>query len=173
MQTTIEIEQQESQIESVLERVDKIVQHIRRVQDNCILLGEKLIEGGEIDLGRQLIQRGLLHDSSKFDVVEFEHLNMDDVEDARFKIALKQHQTKNAHHPEFHLGGIKEMNELDLAEFTCDVLARSQQMGTNIKEWLDETALEKYNFTKNSNVYKSIKRYLQFLIDKPFKRIET
>lgn len=173
MQTKELSEQKQEEIKITLDRVNKIVSHIRRVQDNCILLGEKLIEQGEINLGRQLIQRGLIHDSSKFDSVEFEYLNLDDTHDERFKIALKQHQSKNQHHPEFYVNGIKEMTELDLCEFVADILARSQQMGTNIKDWLNETALEKYNFTKNSVVYKSIKRYLDLLIDPPFKKVET
>ena len=35
-----------------------IIRHIRNVQDNCIMLGEKLIEKNELELGRLLIAGG-------------------------------------------------------------------------------------------------------------------
>jgi len=38
-----------------MEKIRRIARHIRNVEDNCLLLGEKLIERGEIELGRQLI----------------------------------------------------------------------------------------------------------------------
>ena len=36
--------------EATMEKIRAIARHIRNVEDNCLLLGEKLIERGEVDL---------------------------------------------------------------------------------------------------------------------------
>lgn len=61
--------------EATMEKIRAVARHIRNVEDNCFLLGEKLILGGEIDLGKQLIANGYVHDASKFTGIEFEYLS--------------------------------------------------------------------------------------------------
>ena len=58
-----------------MEKIRVLTRHIRNVEDNCLLLGTKLIERGEVDLGRQLIANGYVHDTSKFYGIEFENLS--------------------------------------------------------------------------------------------------
>lgn len=45
------------QINQDIGKVRAMLRHIRNVHENCLLLGERLIERGEIDLGRRLITR--------------------------------------------------------------------------------------------------------------------
>lgn len=41
------------------EKVEKVLEHIKHVQDNCYKLGFKLIKTGQFELGRNLIANGL------------------------------------------------------------------------------------------------------------------
>ena len=75
--------------EVTMVKVRAIARHIRNVEDNCLLLGEKLIESGEIDLGRQLIANGMVHDESKFHGIEFEYLSLNNPTEENTKLKLK------------------------------------------------------------------------------------
>jgi hypothetical protein len=57
-----------------LEKIELVLSHIQNVQNNCYKLGMKLIKRGEIEMGRILIAHGQVHDNSKFQGVEFDHL---------------------------------------------------------------------------------------------------
>ena len=111
--------------EETMAKIRSITRHIRNVEDNCFLLGEKLILNGEVDLGKQLIANGYVHDSSKFSGIEFEFLSLNNPQEEntklKMKLAIHQHQTTNPHHPEFWSGGIKDMPDVYLAEFVCDI----------------------------------------------------
>ena len=63
------------------------------------------------------------------------------------------------------------MPDVYLAEFVCDVLARSQEFGTNLREWIDDEATKKFNFTKDDDVYKKIMGYVDILCQKPFENL--
>ncbi len=108
-----------------IRHIKHILRHIRHVQDNCLVLGEKLIENGEFHLGRELIANSMIHDYSKFFGMEFEYLKKDtDIKDPTFLAAVRQHNETNNHHPEKH-GHISKMNDVYLAEFVCDTVSRS------------------------------------------------
>ena len=64
----------QKQIDDVLSKINRLTRHIRNVEDNCILLGTKLIQQGNIELGHKLIANGMIHDASKFSGIEFENL---------------------------------------------------------------------------------------------------
>ena len=51
---------------SDFEKIQDILRHIQNVQANCLLLGKRLIERGDFEIGRQLIANGMIHDNSKF-----------------------------------------------------------------------------------------------------------
>lgn len=79
-------------IDETEEKLYVIVRHIKNVQENCLLLGEKLIEKGLIDFGRELIARGFCHDNSKFYGIEWENMaqgNNDVSDNPNAKIKLK------------------------------------------------------------------------------------
>jgi large subunit ribosomal protein L25 len=95
-----------SKIEATLANVRGILRHIRNVQDNCILMGERLIERGQIDLGRKLIANGMKHDNSKFYGIEYEYMAptyvtgpAEDTRKMKLRLAIEHHTKTNKHHP--------------------------------------------------------------------------
>jgi Family of unknown function (DUF5662) len=163
--------------EVTMSKIRAITRHIRNVEDNCFLLGEKLILNGEIDLGKQLIANGFVHDASKFHGIEFEFMTpgaqvIEESAKVKLKLAIHQHNTTNKHHPESWSGGIQDMPDVFLAEFCCDIKARSEEFGTSLREWIDETATKKWNFSTDEDVYKKIMKYVNLLCDIPFEQIK-
>lgn len=146
------------------------MRHIDNVRDNCVLLGERLIEKGEVDIGHRLIANGYCHDNSKFEGVEWEGLHTEIKENNPdlFKYANCHHVRTNKHHPEWW-GGIQNMCRLYIAEMVCDWAARSSEFGNDLRGWIKETATKKYDFTLQGKVYKEIKELVDLLLDTPFK----
>jgi len=149
--------------------LDSLLRHIDNVRENCILLGKRLIENEELELGKTIIARGNCHDQSKFYGIEWEFMKGFDKE--KLKIAIAQHNKTNDHHPEWWVGGIKEMSSDAIGEMVCDWRSRSSEMGTNLKEWVDSKATERWGFTKNTQVYKEIMKFINLLLEKPFKKL--
>lgn len=145
-----------------------IMRHIDEVRKNCIILGEKIVEQGGTEnerFGRQLIANGYIHDNSKLHGVEWRYL----VRGGEYlSLAHEQHVSTNPHHPEYWVGGIKEMPDIYIAEMVCDWKARSSEMGTDLRAWVKDHAAEKFGFTVNTNVYKTIKKYIDLLLDDVF-----
>ncbi len=146
------------------EKIESVLNHIQNVQRNCNKLGIKLIKNGEVELGRILIANGQIHDNSKFKGIEFDHLFYGD---AILGEVIKHHNTTNPHHPEYW-GNIQNMPKIFLMEFVCDTTARSSEFGTNIREWLANSATKKYGFKMDDEVGKEISYYLDMLLEKPF-----
>ena len=159
-----------------MEKIHSIARHIRNVQNNCLLLGEKLIANGEIVIGKQLIANGFVHDASKFHGIEFDFLPpgqpTEESAKLKMKLAIQQHRKTNLHHPEAWPGGIKNMPETYLAEFCCDIKARSEEFGTDLRNWIDESATQKYKFKKEDFVYKKIMGYIDLICPRPFEEIK-
>lgn len=154
------------------EHLDNLIRHISLVREACILLGTRLIEKGEMDLGRQLIARGHIHDASKFSGIEWEYLHVgDDIDKDMLKLAIKQHTSTNSHHPEYFANGINGMSPLDLGEMVADCYARSQEFGTDIREWFKETAVDKYNISTHGKQWKLIQQYLDILLHNSFAKL--
>lgn len=166
-------EKQKRLIAETLSKITTIARHIRNVEDNCVFLGTKLIERGEIQLGTQLIANGYGHDLSKFQGIEFEHMSptepcMEEGAKLKLKLAVHHHRKTNPHHVEYWANGIREMPDVYLAEFCCDIKSRSEEFGTDLRQWIDETATKKWNFSKDDAVYKKIMKYVDILCPAPF-----
>jgi hypothetical protein len=146
-----------------------ILRHKNNVLDNGILLGTKLLELGEVELGKELIANVYSHDNSKFFEQEWNHLWPDD---PKLKDAVGIHQLNNKHHPEYW-NGIKNMPRLYLAEMMCDIKARSSEFGTSVLDWLQVTAPKKYDFSLEDQVYKDCLYFINLLCDAPFKTVKT
>lgn len=149
-----------------LDKLEKVLDHIKHVQENCYKLGFRLIKTGQFELGRALISHGQIHDNSKFFGVEFDHLFP---EDPLLFTAVKHHATTNPHHPEFW-NDIREMPEVYLAEMVCDCSARSSEFGSDVRQWFTMSATEKYRFKMDDVVGQKITYFLNMLLDKPFKK---
>ena len=157
--------------ESYAKRRKVLLRHIDNVRKNCQVLGERLIEKGELKLGHRLIANGQLHDNSKFHGVEWEYLHGDVKENnpKAFEGATYQHIHTNGHHPEYWEGGIHKMPRVYLAELVCDWAARSAEFGNDLREWIKTKATKKFDMTVQSTVYKEIKGLVDLLLDEAFK----
>ncbi len=149
--------------------VRMLLRHIRNVQDECELLAERLLEQEKQNLARALLANGMLHDNSKFRGVEWDYLSEAAKTKApdQFKAAVLQHQVTNPHHPEYW-GGIDSMPSVYIAEMVCDWKARSGEFGTDLRDWVKDKAVRRWNFTTQGRVYKEIKEYLDLLLDPRF-----
>jgi hypothetical protein len=157
-----------------IERIDKICRHISNVQENCLVLGKKLIEAGEADLGRKLIANGFIHDNSKFYATEWENLDhytgvKEQGDRTKLDLAIAQHNLSNPHHPEYW-NGIKNMPRLFVAEMVADWAARASEFGTSLHDWINGGAMKRFAFSKRDKIYREIMHFVNLLVDKPFKQ---
>ena len=150
-----------------LEKITILLRHIRHVQDNCLILGTKLIQSGQNELGRKLIANSMIHDNSKFYGIEWQELTVVDKMTKMTAAAIFQHNSINLHHPEAW-EGIKNMPLLYLAEMVCDWSSRSAESGSSLRDWVNGAAMERFGFNEKDEVYKNISFYVDLLVDKPF-----
>jgi len=161
--------------ESTMRKIRAIAQHIRNVEDNCLMLGEKLIESGEVEIGKSLIANGYIHDASKFHGIEFEFMapgvpTEEEGAKLKLKLAVMHHNRTNSHHPEFW-GGIDHMPRVAVAEMVADWKSRSEEFGTSLRDWIEEQATKRFGFGKDDDVYKEIYKFVDLLCPKPFENI--
>lgn len=152
-------------IDFFLERTKK---HIDNVRTNCNKLSKK------IDM-IELIDRGDIHDQSKYESEEyipyvwlswyykekdngFKYPNKDIKNMA--SQAWKHHERNNSHHPGYHKY-IKDMTDIDIAEMVCDLIAMSQELGGNPKEFFDNNVKKKFKF--NEHQIKNINHYFNLM----------
>jgi hypothetical protein len=149
--------------------LEDILRHIEHVRDDCNLLGHRLIDLGEIDLGVDLIANGQVHDNSKLHGIELLYLNDDtkNTEPELFRMAWQQHVTTNPHHPEYW-GSIDNVPRIFLAEWVCDCHARSSEFGTDLREWIKEQATKRFKLNTCGKTYKQIKEFLDLLLERKF-----
>lgn len=149
------------------DKLNSILRHIKRVEDNCNLVAKKLMDVNPA-FALAIAKRGRLHDSSKLDEMEFQHLWSDD---KKFEVALKHHHIGNSHHPEHYQNGIYGMSDLDICEMVCDVIARSQEFGTDARDWLfdSDKAPKRFGYINDEAMYKKIDSFVDLILNKPFK----
>lgn len=146
------------------EKLNSIIRHIKRVEDNCNRLAMQLAKE-DFTLALELVQLGRLHDVSKLNPDEFRELDKDS---PNFERALKIHRATNPHHPEYWWDGIHQMPDGHLAEMVCDCVARGQEFGTDARQWFSEVATKKYGFTMEDDCGIKITKYLDLLLPKAF-----
>ena len=151
-----------------IEKIDEILSHIKKVEENCTKLGKRLIGSGRVELGIELIVNGRKHDLSKFNKFEFENLFPEEV---LFERALDTHRFTNPHHPEYW-NSIHEMPEIAIAEMVCDCTARSSEFGTDIRDWFLNKATGIYHFQENDPIGQQIKYFLGLLLSPKFERVK-
>jgi len=149
-------------------KLASLIRHIGHVRDNCILLGERLLEKN-IAIGKNLIANGFIHDNSKFYGIEWEHLTSETDNPELMKAAIRHHNTSNPHHPEYW-GTIEKMPQLYIAEAVCDWAARSSEFGTSLQDWIEGDAAVRFGYELDSKVHTDIVFYTSLLCDKPFKK---
>lgn len=150
----------------VKEKVEKLLRHITHVQQACQLLGKKFIDRDESEFGVRLIALGQIHDASKWGGVEWDYIVAGEF-NGEAKLAARHHNHSNAHHPEYW-GTIDLMPRIYVAEMCCDWLARANEFGTDVWDYVNDKALARYNIPRQGKIYKWIKEFLDMLLEKPF-----
>jgi hypothetical protein len=155
--------------------LENLIAHIDNVRRNCIAIGKHLFKEGEQDMARSVIRNGFKHDSSKFEGIEWDlclnELKKVNKEQSRDLMrAVEHHTSTNEHHPEFW-GGIQNMPEVYVIEMVCDWKGRSTEFGTDLRDWIENTAKEKYGFHICDKVYSMIYKYVEILCEPSFKPI--
>jgi hypothetical protein len=149
------------------EHLENLIRHIDLVRGACLLLGRRLIARGQAEFGRILIARGFLHDSSKFFGIEWEYLHAGrDVPEEALRLAIRQHTLTNPHHPEYW-GGFAHMPEISVAEMVCDWFARSQEFGTDLRNWIETVAVPRFGMDRASERYRWVRQYVELLLEPP------
>lgn len=151
-----------------IDNIESICNHIDNVQRNCKKLANAMIMRGELEFGKNLIAHAYIHDNSKFQGVEFDYLNNDNID--MLKIAIRNHQSINPHHPEYW-GGIHKMPLIYIAEMAADWLARSQERGGSVMVWIQENATKKFGFEMTDEVGKNITFYISLMCPETFKNL--
>lgn len=150
--------------EPSIKRLRSLIRHVEDVQQDCQILGGRLIERGEPDLGRMLIANGLSHDASKFTGIEWDHL--DSKQDPLFEEAWLHHVHGNAHHPEYWGdGGIHRMPRVYVAEAVADWHARSTEFGSSLRDWIDREAMRKFSFGPHDEVGRQVADFVDLLLE--------
>lgn len=155
------------------QHLDNLLRHIDLVRQAGVLLGKRLMEQGRKDFGRILIARCYEHDKSKFYGIEWRFLHAgNDVPEDDLKLAITQHTETNSHHPEFH-GGFNNMPEMDIAEMVCDWYARSQEFGTGFRDWITETAVERFHMDTKSERFGWVMNFVNILLQDSFVKVNN
>jgi hypothetical protein len=148
--------------------LDSLIRHIGLVRDACIRLGKHLIAHGRPHFGRLLIARGFVHDASKFYGIEWDYLQTgQDVPEQARDLAIEHHRHTNLHHPEYW-GGFENMPEISIAEMACDCYARSQEFGTDLRQWIRDKAVPRYRIDTSSEQFRWLQDFVDMLLSKPF-----
>jgi len=171
MKTSVKIK-----AEKTMEKIRALTRHIRNVEDNCLILGERLILSEEIELGRHLIANGFIHDVSKFFGIEWDQLIIgppikEDETKLKLKMAIYQHRKTNFHHIEYW-SNIENMPDVYLAELICDLKSRSEEFGTSLIDYINECVDKKWKITKDSRTYKRILEFVNLLCNPVFQEIK-
>ena len=160
-----------------IEKLDDLIRHISKVRESGILLGRRLINRGiennsssDISIGHQLIARVHIHDNSKFYGMEWKYMGKNEQNGEMLKEAILHHQSVNDHHPEYWRDVNKDMPAIAIAEMICDWKARSEEFGTSLKDYIKDTALNRFNIPPTGRVSKIIKDYVDLLLDDDFSK---
>jgi hypothetical protein len=146
----------------VKQKYRKLLAHLDKVSLNCRKIALRLIEEEKYDLAHSLVIASQTHDLSKLTSYnEWNHLceyNGEEKKSPELLIAIKEHTEGNFHHPEAweYRGGIHGMDDVSLYEMLADWEARAEEFGVSVTEFLETKAFKKYNFDRNSEVFKKL-----------------
>ena len=146
------------------EKLSSLIRHIKLVENNCNIISRKMIDTNP-QFAIDIAKRGRIHDASKFDKIEFEHLWWGS---KCFDVALLHHHCHNSHHPEHFHNGIYGMSDLDICEMVCDTTGRAQEFGTDVRIWLLDKAADKYVYKNDSKLMEEIEMYINLLLNESF-----
>jgi len=159
---------------AVTQMLEDFFRHLDGVQKAVRLLAKRLIclcSEEDEKLAFLLLRDAFTHDRSKLEGVEFPWIHQTEDRD-KLILAVNHHQQVNPHHPEYW-SGVSNMPPVAIAEMVCDWKARSEEMGTDLREWIKEQAFKRYEIPPTGKVAKLIKKFVDLLLDPIFKDIRT
>lgn len=121
-------------IEKKCQTVNEILNHTLLVVECARILGEKLVEEDEENFyfHKQLLQRCLKHDNTKFNHYEFFYIHFGGENEK--KEGLKIHRQTNKHHG-LYWPTHNHMDKISIGEMVCDWKARSVQFGNDLNKF--------------------------------------
>lgn len=150
------------------EHLDSLIRHIDLVRSSGVLLAKRLASKGRQDFARILLGNIYIHDASKFAGIEWDYLHAgSDTPKDKLDLAIKQHNTTNPHHPEYW-GGFDQIPDIFLAEIACDWLARAQEFGTGLREWIKLKAIDRFKIDIESKKYNTLMGFVDILLEDAF-----
>jgi len=153
--------------------LESLIRHITLVRESALLLAKRIWERageGDQEFSKKLLQNVGEHDRTKFFGIEWDHLRQGNGDQDKLKVSYNQHVISNPHHPE-HWGGLNSMPLVFLAEMVCDWKARSDERGSDLRDWIKNVALDKYEIPIQGKAYKSIKEFVDLLLEPLFSKI--
>ena len=132
--------------------IDRQIEHIRKVQDNMILLEKNLDKLPFKIKDFEILRRGMQHDLDKFsansapDYVRIEEYkynqrngipNIEIDKDELYRCSNEHYKTQQ-HHDLFHEINNTEFSDLDVCEVCCDLMAVSERENGDIIKFLEE-----------------------------------
>ena len=147
-----------------LEKFRKIVAHIQRVHENGIKLCEELIKESRERFARRVQVEIFKHDLSKLEDFEFSRLSSQ--KEDEIKVGVEHHRTVNPHHIQFY-DDYKQIPEVQLACMACDLKARSEEFGSDVKQYFKKFCADN-EITTNTNFYKKVTGFLNLIIEDKF-----
>lgn len=154
--------------------LESLIRHIKLVREAAWLLATRFWERneeGDQEFAKRLMVNVGSHDDTKFFGIEWTDLRPNNSDSEKLTLAHQQHLASNSHHPE-NWGGLNSMPDLTIAEMVCDWKARSDEKGSDLRDWIKNAAVEKYSISPQGRAYKKIKEYVDLLLDPPFGKIE-
>lgn len=168
------------------QHLENLVRHLSLVREASLRIARKLLAQPDpnLTLVREIARRGHAHDLSKFTGLEWMHLHrptLEPVGHTGLWTAVWQHQHTNDHHPEFWVDLEHQEREPEdqdpklslmppaaIIEMVCDWYARSQEFGTDLRQWIRETAFDRYDIEEASRVAGIIWHYVDLLLEPAF-----
>ncbi len=149
-------------------RLFGILDHQDNVRDVGRILLKGLVDEEEFDLALSLAHRLSQHDAGKFTYIEWFGMYSDNAEVKR--MAIEHHRHTNAHHLPFHGNDPQNMADVDIAEWCCDIKARSEEFGSSVQDFVKRFAEER-GIKPHSYFLKKATHYFNLILKPPFKAI--
>ena len=159
---------------AITNMLEEYFRHLDGVHKAVRLLAKRLVSlcnEDDLKLAFLLLRHAFTHDQSKLEGVEFPWIHQTEDKE-KLITAIEHHQQVNPHHPEYW-GGANDMPPVAIAEMVCDWKSRSEEKGTDLREWIREVAFKKYEIPPTGKVSKLVKKFVDLLIDPPFKDVRT
>ncbi|NIA09943.1 MAG: hypothetical protein GWP10_09485 [Nitrospiraceae bacterium] len=144
-----------------------IIEHKMNVVRAGIKIANALFNKDQ-KLAKKILLNCFSHDNRKVKIaIEFIHLRT--MHSEKFRKALDSHRKSSKHHIQYW-DDVKDMPLDIVAEMVCDWYARSCEMGTSLRDYVDKM-IDTVNFSKKQK--NMINRCVAILLQPPFEEVDN